>query len=161
MNFEKNYFLNFYQNSSNLQLFDYCYHHGEPMASKRSAVRSRLSPPGLFLFKSGVFTNFLEFSEPSQNPCPNSDKPDHNLTTITLCLLSLLCFIVTREGCTEFFNSGFSDGFLNMQIMLSHIDICMANDALNRLDVHAQGLHLRNISMSAAMRCQHPNALNS
>ena len=114
-----------------------------------------------FFSKVAFSTNFLEFSEPSQNPCPNSDKPDHNLTTITLCLLSLLCFIVTREGCTEFFNSGFSDGFLNMQIMLSHIDICMANDALNRLDVHAQGLHLRNISMSAAMRCQHPNALNS
>ena len=38
-----------------------------------------------------------------------------------------------------------------MEIMLSHLGISMAYDALDGLDVHAQRLHLRYISVAAAV----------
>ena len=39
-----------------------------------------------------------------------------------------------------------------MEIMLSHLGISMAYDALDGLDVHAQCLHLRHIGVAAAVR---------
>ena len=39
-----------------------------------------------------------------------------------------------------------------MEIMLSHLGISMAYDALDGLDIHAQRLHLRHIGVAAAVR---------
>ena len=39
-----------------------------------------------------------------------------------------------------------------MEIMLSHLGIGVANDALDGLDIHAQRLHLRHIGVAAAVR---------
>ena len=44
-----------------------------------------------------------------------------------------------------------------MEIMLSHFGIGMAYDALDGLNVHAQRLHLRHISVAAAMRGEQAN----
>ena len=41
-----------------------------------------------------------------------------------------------------------------MEIMLSHLGVGMAYDALDGLDVHAQRLHLRYISVAAAVGCE-------
>ena len=46
------------------------------------------------------------------------------------------------------------NGFLNMEIMLSHLGVGMAYDALDGLDIHAQRLHLRHIGVAAAVRCE-------
>ena len=39
-----------------------------------------------------------------------------------------------------------------MEIMLSHLGVGMAYDALDGLDIHAQRLHLRHIGVAAAVR---------
>ena len=39
-----------------------------------------------------------------------------------------------------------------MEIMLSHIDISMANDTLNCREIHTQCLQLRYIGMAATVR---------
>ena len=39
-----------------------------------------------------------------------------------------------------------------MEIMLSHLGIGVAYDALDGLDIHAQRLHLRHIGVAAAVR---------
>ena len=39
-----------------------------------------------------------------------------------------------------------------MEIMLSHLGVGMAYDALDGLDIHAQRLHLRYIGVAAAVR---------
>jgi hypothetical protein len=41
-----------------------------------------------------------------------------------------------------------------MEIMLSHLGVGMAYDALDGLDVHAQRLHLRYIGVAAAVGCE-------
>ena len=41
------------------------------------------------------------------------------------------------------------DAVLHMEIMLSHIHIGVAYDALDSREIHAQRLHLRYISVSA------------
>ncbi len=41
-----------------------------------------------------------------------------------------------------------------MEIMLSHLGIGVAYDALDGLDIHAQRLHLRYIGVAAAVRCE-------
>ena len=41
-----------------------------------------------------------------------------------------------------------------MEIMLSHLGVGMAYDALDGLDIHAQRLHLRYIGVAAAVRCE-------
>ena len=41
-----------------------------------------------------------------------------------------------------------------MEIMLSHLGVGMAYDALDGLDIHAQRLHLRHIGVAAAVRCE-------
>ena len=44
-----------------------------------------------------------------------------------------------------------SDGLLHMEIVLRHVDICVADDALDGGKVNARSLHLRHISMTAAV----------
>ena len=61
------------------------------------------------------------------------------------------------ERLTELLDCLLSDRALNVQIMLSHIDVCMANDALDRWKIDSKSLHLRDISMSAAVRRQDSN----
>ena len=41
-----------------------------------------------------------------------------------------------------------------MEIMLSHLGVGMAYDALDGLYIHAQRLHLRHIGVAAAVRCE-------
>ena len=57
--------------------------------------------------------------------------------------------------------SGFqSFWFLNVEIVPCHIDFCVTHDILDGLNVHAQGLHLRNKGMSAAMWRQYTDTLD-
>ena len=58
---------------------------------------------------------------------------------------------------TELLRSGLPDRFLHMEIMLGHVDICVAHNALNRGQIHSQSLHLAHIGVAAGMRRQHPN----
>ena len=44
-----------------------------------------------------------------------------------------------------------------MEVMLGHVDIRMAHNALNRGQIHSQCLHLAHIGMAAGMRRLHPN----
>ena len=46
---------------------------------------------------------------------------------------------------------------LYMQIVFCHVHIGVPHDALDSGEVNAQGLHLRYISMAAAVGRQHPN----
>ena len=41
-----------------------------------------------------------------------------------------------------------------MEIMLSHLGVGVAYDALDGLDINAQRLHLRYIGVAAAVRCE-------
>ena len=41
-----------------------------------------------------------------------------------------------------------------MEIMLSHLGVGVAYDALDGLNIHAQRLHLRHIGVAAAVRCE-------
>ena len=45
-----------------------------------------------------------------------------------------------------------SDGLLYVEVMLRHIHIGVAHNALDGGEIHTQCLHLRNVSMSARMR---------
>ena len=56
-----------------------------------------------------------------------------------------------RERTVKFCNCCNSDRILNMEIMLSHIDIGVANNTLNCRKVNTQGLHLADIGMSTGM----------
>ena len=53
-----------------------------------------------------------------------------------------------------------SDRILNMQVVFGHIYISMADQTLDSSQVDAQGLHLRNISVTAAVRGQHSYTFN-
>ena len=61
-------------------------------------------------------------------------------------------FIRLLECICELFNCCLSDRLLNMEVMLGHIDIGMANDTLNCRKVNAQGLQLRYVGMAATVR---------
>ena len=60
----------------------------------------------------------------------------------------------------KFFNCCLPDRLLYVKIVFRHIYVSMTHNALNSCQIHAQSLHLRNIGMSAAMRCQHPHFWN-
>ena len=64
------------------------------------------------------------------------------------------CFVQFsgRKRLAEQLDRTLPNGFLNMEIMLSHLGVDMAYDALDGLDVHAQRLHLRHIGVAAAVR---------
>lgn len=49
--------------------------------------------------------------------------------------------IFKRKCLGKFSNSFLADDVLYMKIVLSHIHICVANDALNHREIHTQGLH--------------------
>ena len=57
-----------------------------------------------------------------------------------------------RKRLAEQLDRTLPNGFLNMEIMLSHLGISMTYDALDGLNVHAQRLHLRHIGVAAAVR---------
>lgn len=57
--------------------------------------------------------------------------------------------VIKNRNCIQ------SDRILNVQVMLGHIHIRVSNQDLNCSQVNSQRLHLRNISVTAAMRGQH------
>ena len=59
-----------------------------------------------------------------------------------------------RKRLTEQLDRTLPNGFLNMEIMLSHLGVGVAYDALDGLNIHAQRLHLRHIGVAAAVRCE-------
>ena len=116
------------------------------MAFKRSAVRSRLSPPKTpyFFSKCGVFPTF----------CYKNQAPSQCRTWIVL----ELAFSHDVKGRFSFFEQRiqflcriFLDLFLHMLVMLRHIHICVPCQALNGFQWYALRLKLQNISVPAAM----------
>lgn len=73
---------------------------------------------------------------------------------------SVHCVFRELEHLRKFLHSILADGILNVKIVVGHINVGMAHNALNRLQINAQGLHLRNICMTAAVRSKHPYAIN-
>ena len=71
------------------------------------------------------------------------------MPTILLCLIG---FVLCAERLAEALYRVLADGFLNMEIMLSHLGVGMTYDALDGLNIHAQRLHLRHIGVAAAVR---------
>lgn len=60
--------------------------------------------------------------------------------------------ILSGGKCLTKSGNGFlPDGVLHVEIMLGHIQVDMAYNALNRRKIHAQRLHLANVSMAAAV----------
>lgn len=70
-------------------------------------------------------------------------------------------YLFDRKRLAEFLRSELPDRFLHMEIMLGHVDIRMAHNALNRGQIHSQRLHLADVCVSAGMRRQHPNVGNA
>ena len=68
---------------------------------------------------------------------------------------------LTSAKClVEHVHSLLLDRVLNVQIVLCHIQVRMTHHALDRGEVYAQCLHLRNIGMSAGMRRQFADAFD-
>ena len=57
-----------------------------------------------------------------------------------------------RKRLAEQLDRTLPNGFLNMEIMLSHLGVGVAYDALDGLNVYTQCLHLRHIGVAAAVR---------
>ena len=140
------------------------------MAFKRSAVRSRLSPPGspeivrfqdFFFCKPGYFLQKSVFSEPGR----------YTLVRVTLCTrivpesrrfqgvqyVQMRGFRILRKCVGKLFDCGFTNRVLDMQIVLGHVHIRVTDNALDGGKVNTQHLHLRHIGMPTAVRRQHPN----
>ena len=72
------------------------------------------------------------------------------------------------EGSLAFFRKSFAKSirgfqsfwFLHMKIVPRHVDFCVTHDILDGLNVHAQGLHLRNKGMPTAMWRQYADTLD-
>ena len=60
------------------------------------------------------------------------------------------CHSKLLDGCLSY-------RILHMQIVFCHVHIGMTHDALDGSEINAQGLHLRYISMAAAVGRQYPN----
>lgn len=60
----------------------------------------------------------------------------------------------------KFVNSVQSNRILDVQVMLRHIHVGVANQTLDRGQINSQGLHLRNISVTAAVRGQYSYTFN-
>ena len=131
------------------------------MAFKRSAVRSRLSPPQKlrnlwiseffsfvlyikkFCFSPLIFEgrNFLTQILPNLDPNDNMTQWTHWYRTSQRYQFIHFINIFTIDKCiAETCHRIFAYGFLDMQVMLRHIDIRMANDTLNGFNVHAKAL---------------------
>ena len=65
-----------------------------------------------------------------------------------------------REGIAEPLRRIQPSGFLNMQIMPGHIDLCVTGDILDGFEVHTQQLHHGNEGMSATMWRQYADTLD-
>ena len=61
------------------------------------------------------------------------------MPTILLCLIG---FVLCTERLAEALYGILADEILYMEIMLRHIGVGVAYDALDGLDIHAQSLHL-------------------
>ena len=61
---------------------------------------------------------------------------------------------INRKSFGKFADRFLPDAVLHMEIMLSHIHIGVAYDALNGREIHAKCLHLTNISMTTGVRSQ-------
>ena len=140
------------------------------MAFKRSAVRSRLSPPGspeivrfqdFFFCKPGYFLQKSVFSEPER----------YTPVRVTLCTrivpesrrfqevqyVQMRGFRMLRKCVGKFFDCGQPYRVLHMQIVLGHIHIRVTDNALDRREINTQHLHLGNIGMPTTVRWQHTN----
>ena len=84
---------------------------------------------------------------------------DHILTTSALGGIGH-SRIRTAKGLAEAFYGLLTDVILHMEIMLGHVDIGVSDDALDRGQVYAQGLHLGHIGVTAAVRCQNPDPVD-
>ena len=62
-----------------------------------------------------------------------------------------ILFAFCAEDLAEPRCCGRADGLLDMEIMPGHVQIRMADDALDRGQVNTHGLHLGHIGMAAAM----------
>ena len=126
------------------------------MAFKRSAVRSRLSPPQNVLNSSEfrAFSLFLALKSPVFTPLVAGVQHfDRNLTGISFRLsspYSLFCLADTK-GLVKSLCGFLTDRTLDMKIMFCHVGVRMADHRLDRLDVHTQCLHLADVGMAAAV----------
>ena len=143
------------------------------MAFKRSAVRSRLSPPGspeivrfqdFFFCKPGYYLQKSVFSEPGR----------YTPVCVTLCTrivpesrrfqevqyVQMRGFRMLRKCVGKFLDCGQPYRVLHMQIVLCHIHIRVSNDTLDCRKVNTQHLHLGNVGMPPAMGCQDPYPLD-
>ena len=66
-----------------------------------------------------------------------------------------------RKSFTKSLRSFQSFRLLHMQIVPGHINFCVTHDILDGLNVHTQGLHLRNKGMPTAMWRQYADTLDS
>ncbi len=115
------------------------------MAFKRSAVRSRLSPPksleivrfrDFFRFKRAHFPYIWAFSRRRSLVCFERNTFDQNLTRISpesgfVYLVHSVFLDSGSKGCAKPGNGIQSDWLLYMQIMLGHIHIGVTHNALN------------------------------
>ena len=125
----------------------------EAMAFKRSAVRSRLSPPEKFqnlrileLFLCFTLKKF-EFSSGGCRGASTWPELKKSLFWPTKSLRKSLCRIQAHRR-------------LDVKVVLGHICIHMPHKTLYCGIIHAQRLKLAHIGMAAAMECQHPYSLN-
>ena len=132
------------------------------MAFKRSAVRSRLSPPESpeivrfrdFLFCKNWALGVLRcfWNLPRKPHFCGHQTPTTAPTTVSSSTspLSLFCFgLVDTECIAEFLYCCLANRILDMKVMLRHIQVRMADNALDRRQVNAQRLHLAYVGMSA------------
>ena len=126
------------------------------MAFKRSAVRSRLSPPQNVLNSSEfrAFSLFSALKSPIFTPIVAGVQHfDRNLTGISFRLsspYSLFCLTDTK-GLVKSLCSFLADRALDMKIMFCHVGVRMANNRLDGLDIYAQCLHLADVGMATAV----------
>jgi len=71
---------------------------------------------------------------------------------------AVILFVFCAEDLAEPLCGGLADGLLDMEVMPGHIQIGMADDGLDRGQIHAHGLHLGYIGMAAAVGRQQPHA---
>ena len=132
------------------------------MAFKRSAVRSRLSPPKsleIVRFRDFFFLFSAIFQGVSGvlGTCPEHPifavlfHLQQHLQWCGTIIVQCVQSVFSSEGVGELLHRSQSNRILNVQIMLSHVHICMTHDALNGSKVNTQGLHLADIGMSTGV----------
>ena len=107
-----------------------------------------------FFCKSRLFRGFLGvFQTCLESPIFADIKtPTTAPTTVSFSTspVSLFCFgLVDTECIAEFLYCCLANRILDMKVMLRHIQVRMADNALDRRQVNAQRLHLAYVGMSA------------